>query len=651
MAFWNNFFKKSIGGDIDDLLKIEGDSGGTEDVPASADDVPEKKEENLETQKHIGKKALLEDPYFDHTAQNVIFKMRSSRLSNKTLKDVSVRDWIVSTIIQVRCDTLPKFSRPQHERYKEGYRIVKRERYDHLTQEELEEIHALEDFVYHCGRIENTPTEDKMLFGEFLKRTCRDILTIGHLSVEKIKTRAGALHRFRPVPAEGVYIVDKHASKEQLESSINVAKSSYGSSSNNDPQKEQEFNIQDLDYYKWVQVSLDQTTLNVYGDEDMIFKLFNPQNFMDSMGYCYSPLELAIINITNHLNVENYNANFFTHGQASRGILHLKGTVTQSQLHAFRRQFYNNINGAQHAWKTPIIAGLDDVQWVALAGTNREMEYISFNDHILRSICAQFQIDPVEVGLDYLNSGLGARSQNQQANNEYKIMYSRERGLHPILMFYEDFINNDVLPTLDPILAKKYKFEFVGYHDETAQTHVAQLQAEMTVHSTMNDLLRSVMKEKMDEPVADLPLNQAFWGLVEKNYTRGEIRERFFKDKGAAEREELKYIPGDQMFMAWQQLLITMNQQKKAIEQQQEQMQQAAEMQQKQQEQQDQESTREQERHDIEVGHHKSVAAHAAVNASQPGMYDTAKEYGVGSKPLSVGGTPVANPINKLKNE
>ena len=100
----------------------------------------------------------------------------------------------------------------------------------------------------------------------------------------------------------------------------------------------------------------------------MIFKLFNPQNFADSMGYCYSPLELAVINITNHLNIENYNANFFTHGYAAKGVLHLKGTVTTAQLTAFRRQFHSTISGTQQAWRTPIIAGLDDVQWVGLSG-------------------------------------------------------------------------------------------------------------------------------------------------------------------------------------------------------------------------------------------------------------------------------------------
>jgi hypothetical protein len=420
---------------------------------------------------------------------------------------------------------------------------------------------------------------------------------------------------------------------------------------NNNPRGDQEVNTQDLDYYKYIQTTYDNRTLAVFGDEDMVFKLFNPQNFADSQGYCFSPLELAIINITHHLNVENYNANFFTHGYAARGVLHLKGTVTQSQLAAFRRQFYNTISGSQHAWRTPVVAGLDEVNWVPMSGSAKEMEYINFNNHLLRAICAQFQIDPVEIGLDYLTSANG-RSPVQQANNEYKINYSRERGLYPILMFIEDLINGDILPALDKNLSNKYKFVFTGYTDESPQTDIAQAQAEMTVHSTMNDLLCRAEKEKLDAEVADLPLNAAFWALVEKNYTRGEIREKFFGDKGAATRKELQYIPGDPMFMGWQQLLLTIDRTKK-----QDQM--VAEQTKAAQQQQDMENAhaqgqhnreeeahaRDDEKHQAEMAALKNQAAHAAV--TQGNLGDAAKQFGAGSKPLIIGGKPVANPINK----
>ena len=364
------------------------------------------------------------------------------------------------------------------------------------------------------------------------------------------------------------------------------------------------------------------------------------------------PVELAIITITNHLNVENYNSNFFTHGYAARGVLHLKGTVTQPQLINFRRQFYNSVTGAQNAWRTPIVAGLEEVQWVPMSANAKEMEYINFNNHLMRVLCTQFQIDPVELGLDYLVSANG-RSPAQQSNNEYKINYSRERGLIPILMFVEDFINSEVLPAIDKKFGDKYKFVFTGYTDETPQTEIAQMQAEMTVWKSMNDLLVQAQKSKIKEPVADLPMNQAFWALVEKNYTRGEIREFFFGDKDASKRKELQYIPGDPAFMSWQQTIMAIQQAKDqkdqmAAQQQAEAQQQQAEAAKSQMEQKHAEAKhgREEEKHKMEMEAMKAQAATSAVHHGNP-LKESAKQFGA-SQSENIGGKPVANPLNKL---
>jgi len=640
LAIWDDWFKDNddLQQEINEML-IKAD-----DVPG--DRVPDIKEGDMSPDDQIGRKAILEDPYFQQMSNTVVFRHKMSRLSNKTLKDVSVRDWLISAIIQVRVDTLLRFSRVSHDKFKEGFRIVKRNDKEDTTDEEREEIHNLENFIYHCGRVENTPNDDRMLFGEFMKLLGRDALTFGNTAIEKIKTRRGGLHRFRPLPGESIYLINKQASRKMLEDEMRSVRDLY-EPGDNDPAKDHIKNIEKLDYIKYVQVSYDNRTLAEFGDEDMIWSLFNPQNFSDSLGYCYSPLELAIVNITNHLNVENYNANFFTHGYAARGVLHLKGTVTQQQLHSFRRQYYNTISGTQNAWRTPIIAGLDEVQWVPLAGNAREMEYINFNNHLLRAICAQFQIDPIEVGLDYLVSGTG-KAPSGQNSVEQKIEYSRERGLFTLLMYFEDIMNRHIIPAVDKELSNKYKFEFVGYSDETPQTQVAQLQAEMTVHSSMNDLLRSGQKEELkDMEIADLPLNQSFWMQVEKNLTKGEIREIFFKDKGASKRRELQYFPGDPAFMGWQQLLMTLDRQKIQDRMMKQQQEAESDTQEQESGRQDGEHQREQEKHDAEMDANKNAQAHAV---AQQSVQDIAKQEGLGSSPLVIGGKPVANPINKSKN-
>ncbi len=661
MAWYDDWLKNQIKGEIGELLKADGVSAATDDTGApsnikvgnySADVLPDNPE-NIDPSKQIGRKAIIDDPYFENLGSQVNYKHKMSRLTNRTLKEVSIRDWLVSSIMQARVDTLLRFSRPEHRRHEMGFRFVKRDHNSEYTPDEMAEIASLEDFVANCGRKEGTPVEDRMLFGEFLKLTVRDALTFGHIAVEKVKTRKGGLHRFRPLPSENMYLINKRMPREMIQQQDAAAKQTYGQPlSNNDPKGEQVTTEVQNDYYKYVQMSYNMQPLAHFGDEDLIFKNFNPQNFADSNGYCYSPLELAIINVTNHLNVENYNANFFTHGYAARGVLHLKGTVTQGQLMNFRRQFYNTISGAQHAWRTPIVAGLDEVQWVPMSGSAKEMEYINFNNHLMRIVCAQFQIDPVELGLDYLVSANG-KSPAQQSNNEYKIAYSRERGLYPILMFVEDFVNSDLIPSIEQSLADKYRFVFTGYTDETPQTEIAQMQAEMTVWKSMNDLLMQSQQGKLKTPAADLPMNQAFWALVEKNYTRGEIREIFFQDKGASSRRELQYIPGDPAFMSWQQTILAIDNAKKqeaamAAQQAPEQQKHEAEMKAAEQAHghAEAEHGRAQEKHEMEMEQLKAQAAADAVHHGNP-LKDSAKQFGA-SGASNVGGTPVANPINKL---
>ena len=652
MAIWDDWLKNRIKGEIGELLKADGISSPDAITPnVTADSLPDSPESGHDADGQIGRKAIIDDPYFDLMGTQVNYKHKLTRISNRTLKDVSVRDWLVSAIMQCRVDTLLRFSRPEHRKLEPGFRVVKKDHNSHYTEEERKEIAAIEDFIYNCGRKEKTPGDDKMLFGEFLKLIGRDALTFGHTAVEKVKTRGGGLHRFRPLPAESVYLINKNMSKKQIESATTPA-SMLQPRSDNDPKKDQVVNKVDNDYYKYVQMSYDNRQLAQFGDEDMIFKLFNPQNFADSQGYCYSPLELAIINVTNHMNVENYNSNFFTHGYAARGVLHLKGTVTQQSLANFRRTFYNSISGTQHAWRTPIVAGLDEVQWVPMSASAREMEYINFNNHLMRILCAQFQIDPMELGLDYLISGTG-KAPMQQANNEYKIAYSRERGLVPLLMYVEDLINGDIIPAIDKAFGNKYKFLFTGYTDETPQTEIAQMQAEMTVYKSMNDLLQQSQKDKINEKVADLPMNQAFWALIEKNMTRGEIREKFFGDVGAASRRELQYIPGDQAFLAWQQLLVTMDNVKDQKAQQEQMMaaqqsQEQIKMQQEAQKHAHAEAghKRDEEKHKMEMEQAHAQAASDAVKMGNP-LRDSAKQFGA-SKASNVGGKVTGNPINKI---
>ena len=304
MAFWNDWLKKSIQGEISELLKADGVSAPEPIVSQNnvADRLPDSPDKPADEKKIA--RQFVDDPYFDMVSNNYNYKTKLSRITNRTLKEVSLRDWLISSIIQCRADTAARFSRPEHRRHEMGFRFSKRDRTQDYTASERDEIAMLEDFIYHCGRREGVPSEDKILFGEFLKLTIRDAITFGHITVEKVKTRAGGLHRFRPRPAESIYLINKQLPKAVVQRDAETTKKLYAPTSDNDPRLEQEVITPEHQFEKYVQVSYDQRPLATWGDEDMVFKLFNPQNFVDSRGYCYSPLELAIITIRSHLDVE-----------------------------------------------------------------------------------------------------------------------------------------------------------------------------------------------------------------------------------------------------------------------------------------------------------------------------------------------------------
>jgi hypothetical protein len=218
-------------------------------------------------------------------------------------------------------------------------------------------------------------------------------------------------------------------------------------------------------------------------------------------------------------------------------------------------------------------------------------------------------------------------------------------------MFVEDLMNSEIIPALDSKLSAEYKFTFTGYTDETAASEAALMQAEMSVFKSMNDLLTQSQKSKINEPIGDLPLNSTFWALVEKNYTRGEIREKFLGDKGASKRKELQYILGDNAFLAWQNVILAVENSKdqkqqaaEAAKGQQAQAQQAQAQQAQQSKHEDAKHSREEEKHQMEM---EQAKADAAGNAARQTFQESAKQFGA-TAPSNVNGHVLANPINVL---
>lgn len=524
-----------------------------------------------ENSKLVGRQAYLTDPYLEVSSSQGSYRQKFSKLSNKLLREASVRDSIMSAVIRHRRTQVESFCNIPNTRFDTGFTWVRRDGQE-LQPDDHSELSMLSSFLYFCGDVSATPYDDKSTMATQIGMLVQDALVFGHVAIEKIRDKTGGLQRFRHVPAESIFHATKNMSRKQIELQTDTTPLA-----NN--QRDGVVYRQDQDRpVKWLQIIESQEVAS-FTDQTMTFKLYQPPSFIDNNGYSTSLVEACILSITRHLQAENYNSLFFTHGFAARGLLHLKGNVSQSNLQLFRNQFNSVINGNNNSWRTPIIAGLDDVDWIPLAGTSRDMEYIQYTDHLIRTICAQAMIDPTEIGFEYLSKGTQQSTLNSP-NNEWKLTASQERGLIPLLRFFEDLVNHDIVPELDKGFSEKYMFKFIGLQSENRQQEITRLQAEMTVHSTLNELLTQVRKDPIDVKLGGtLPLNQVWWGMVKELLTVGELKEMLLGEKGASQKPEYQYIPS-QMFMSWQnvqsqQKQMDMQKQQQDHQQQQEKAQQA----------------------------------------------------------------------------
>lgn len=322
-----------------------------------------------------GRKSFITDPYLEVSSSQGSYRAKFTRLSNRMLREASMRDTIISAIIRHRRTQIEAFCNIPHTRFDTGFTFVRRDGKE-LDESDFEEVSKLSSWMYHCGDLKQTPQDDKTTMATQFGMMCQDALTFGHVSLEKVRDKTGqGMQRFRHVAGESIF----HANRQMPVKEHFDLTSAQLKGLN---MTQEGVIAPDHKQTKFLQVIEGKEVAN-FSDDTMMFQVFQPPSFIDNNGYSMSLVEACILSITRHLQAENYNSLFFTHGFAARGLLHLKGNVSQQNLQMFRNQFNAVINGNNNSWRTPIVAGLDDVQWIPLAGTSRDMEYIQYTDHLI----------------------------------------------------------------------------------------------------------------------------------------------------------------------------------------------------------------------------------------------------------------------------
>lgn len=396
--------------------------------------------------------------------QQAGYKERNTNLTYDVLYQMATRTEVISAIINTRLAQVGAFCQPARWKNKTGlgYQIRFKDAKRKPNKEESLRLWQLEEIVFNCGYTDRYRSgERRPDFDEFVRRILKDSLIYDQMCWEIIPNRMGQPCEWWPVDAATVRIA--HPKLQNFE------------------------NVKDgRDITKYVQVH-QGAVRHMFSFREMAFCTRNQDNNINKNGYGMSELEMLINMVTAILWAEEYNKRWFSQGQQISGILNLKsGNIPMDQLEAFRRQWSTTVAGVTNAHKVPLLQVPGGIDFVNFHANNRDMEYSSWIEFLVKITTAVYLIDPAELNFDY--RGASDSAPLFESSPEAKLKHSRDKGLRNLLNFIEKKINFHIIHEIDPNLY----FEFVGIDMKDEQELVNIRASEVQAYKTINEVREEI---------------------------------------------------------------------------------------------------------------------------------------------------------------
>jgi hypothetical protein len=405
-------------------------------------------------------KTLLHDPFA--IIEQLGFREKPTRINYNTLKDMVRKVEILESIIKTRINQVASFAQPSHDRHQLGFRLKTRDSEKEPTKQDKIWIREAEKLIMANGVPEDSRVRNN--FEMFLRKFIRDSMVMDQACFEVVPNRKGQPAKWYAVDGSTIRLADTAST----------------------------YNKHDPDQtIRYVQI-YDGIVITEYTAEELCFGIRNPRTDIRMHGYGMSEVENLVKTVTAMLYGWEYNVAAFRNASILPGILNFKGSIPDKQLKAFRRHWYMTLSGITNAFKTPI-TNADEMQWVKLKDSNRDMEYSAWYDFLIKVACSGFTIDPVEVNFKYGNTG--QKGGLNEPSNKEKITESKERGLRPLLNFTSGCINSHIIWPMN----EDFEFGFVGL-DAKTRDDVADINKKLVTTTRTIDELRA---EDDLEPLPD----------------------------------------------------------------------------------------------------------------------------------------------------
>ncbi|MFD3263183.1 phage portal protein [Phenylobacterium ferrooxidans] len=379
---------------------------------------------------------------------------------------------ILNGIVLTRIRQVNSFCRPQSGSNGAGFVIQHVDPNVELTDKQNGVVQRLQQFMINCGD-ERDPRKRKRMkrdsFSQFMAKSVRDTLTMDAAPIET------EFKRDRALGLDGFYALDG--------ASIRLC-------------TEQGYEGDDEVFA--LQVIQGQIR-TAYTYDDLVYEVRNPRTDVNASGYGYSETEMLIRVVTYLLNTMSYNAGFFDKNSIPRGILNVFGSFSTEDISAFKRQWNAMQRGVSNAHNLPVMVSKDQesaANFTEIGGQMTEMAFGKWISFLTSISCAIYGVAPEEISMEsFATTGKGLSG----SDTEEKLVSANDKGLRPLLGYYEGVFSDFVIQTFSP----EYNFKFVGLDVEDAKNRFEMRK----LVSTLNEGRASLGMDAIKDKLGDAPLN------------------------------------------------------------------------------------------------------------------------------------------------
>jgi hypothetical protein len=359
-----------------------------------------------------------------------------------------------------------------------GFEIRHVDRTHQVTKREKESMQALGKFMLNSGW-EFNPRQRKIRgrdsFANFMAKVTRDSLTMDSVAIETEYKQNSALG------LDGFYAVDGSTIRLCSERGYE-----------GDP---------DIFAVQFVQGVVHTT----YGYDDLIYEPRNPRSDVRACGYGLSEVELLIRVVTGFLNAMSYNIKGFDQNAIPKGMLHLSGNYTQSDIDAFKRYWNSMVKGVNNQWSLPVMVSKDQDSRAAFEKFGveyNEMYFSKWMTFLTSMICAVFGMSPAEINFDSFTAG--STSALAGSDTAEKLAASKDSGLKPLMAHFENLFSDYILAEF----GDKYLFRWTGLDPANADKKHEMRKLVLTV----DEVRAEEGYDAMDSELGSAPLNPSLMG-------------------------------------------------------------------------------------------------------------------------------------------